>query len=325
MTNSPWTKNLKRLRAGVVLGLLPLFAGCVKGGSLTSDGSSTGGAAAGSVTVQKVYPTSAGDSWSPIIDTSPLKYYVKGTSLTITGTCSRGVSTVKAHEASAANYAEVSTCDANGYFSFTHVYAASTDVDKDLTLVPYDISDVAMTGSPTTVTVHMDDGIPASPVITTPAGAGTYAYNGSSNIFRIHGTCAADVVKLTYGTPTGPEITPSGINWQFDVTLTPGVPNMESFYAYDKAGNYSVITTKQIDWAPQVTLRAFALGAGGVKIQANGTNGTTIPGASIDAVIDAFSGTAALSAPVPGLSAPNNHVSLGLGFNFITNNVRNQP
>ena len=230
-----------------ILAVSLLASACTKGGSLSeTTASSVVGA---SITVDKVYPSSDGESWTPIVSSN--RFYVKGLALSMGGVCSRGVSSIRVNEGSG-NYTETATCLIDGTWTFSKTYATGQQGDKTLTIAAYDESGLPITGATTTVDVRIDDTAPAAPVITTP-GASPFVVNSNVSTFTIIGTCtcvADSTVKLTG--PGGVEITPSGNNWSYQASL-PGDSATFTFYAWDLAGNQSAGQTQVINRNP--TLR----------------------------------------------------------------------
>lgn len=294
-------------KATALMLALPAFVSCTKSGTISSSGDSS--SVSGSITVSKVYPTSSGDTWTPIVSSS--RYYIKGLSLSISGTCSRGVDKIKVFESGTA-YSETATCDNNGQYYWTKTYTGPLDADKDLTVTAFDVSDATISGASSTVKVHMDNVAPSAPVITTPA-ASPYQATQSSSTFTVIGTCASDTAKLTYQSETGTNITPTGATtWQHDITLIAGSSNTNyTFYAHDLAGNVSTGTLQQISWAPTVTIRVSNIGAGAVVTD----SGTSY---KLEASLFSFPGTTASNTTSQGV------YTIQTGFNTMINTVRAQ-
>lgn len=237
------TNRLVALATIILMG-----SGCTPRGSISSDGSSS---TSGSISISKVYPTSEGENWTAI--TASSRYYIKGLDVTITGTCTRGVSTVKVGESGVggAYYTEKATCLNDGSFTWNKTYSGPLDADKTLTLVAFDVDDAAMTSATDVVQVHVDNVAPPAPTVTTPASS-PFTYNGATSLYSIVGTIAGDAVNMTG--PSGVTVTPSGANWTHDVTLTPGSSLDFTYYTYDLAGNQSTGTTQTIEWNPSISL-----------------------------------------------------------------------
>lgn len=244
-------------KLGLLLALTLLLTGCPPKGSLSSDGSSS---TTGSISVSKTYPTSEGENWTAI--TSGSRFYIKGLSVTISGSCSRGVSSIKVGESGVggAYYAETATCLNDGSFIWNKTYTGSVDTDKTLTLVAFDVDDAAISGANDSVQVHVDNVAPPAPTVTAPASSPSTEYGSSANV-TISGTIAGDAVTMTG--PSGVTITPSGSSWSHGVTLTPGATLSFTYYTYDLAGNQSVGTTQTIQWSPSISLTIGLFPSGG--------------------------------------------------------------
>lgn len=219
--------------------------GCKKGTiSSTSSGSSTG-----TLALSKAYPTSEGSSWTAIISSS--RYYIKGLSLTVEGTCSPGIATIKVDEG-AGVYAETASCSIAGTFTWQKTYLTGAQGDKTLNFEAYDISDAVIAGSSFSVDVRIDDTAPAAPVITTPATS-PYDHNGATSAFTVVGTVSTDTTRVTG--PGGANVTSfTNPNWSYNATLVEGSSLNFTFYAYDRAGNQSAGTTQTINWYPSAVL-----------------------------------------------------------------------
>jgi len=215
------------------------------------------------------------------------------------------VDSIKVGEAGVggAFYAEEATCQNNGTFVWTKTFTGPLDTDKTLTLVAHDITDTAISGANDSVDVHIDNVAPAAPVITTPAST-PYTYVGASTTFSIIGTVSADTHQLTG--PNSSTITPTGINWTHNVTLTPGASLNFTYYAWDLAGNQSSGFTQTIDWNPSINV--LASGA--------------FPGGSVTDGGTSFSVESAIQ-DLPGVTTGGaSSFTLETGFNYVTNSAR---
>lgn len=222
---------------------------CTKKGSLTSSSSSVSG---GSISANKVYPTSEGENWTAIQVSS--RYYIKGLDLSIKGVCSRGIASIKVGESGSSGpfYAETASCGNDGSFTWNKTYTGPLDVDKTLTLVAYGVDDLPISDATDAIDVHIDNVAPPAPTITTPVSS-PYTYNGASSIFNIVGSISGDAVTMTG--PGGVTVTPSGSSWNHDVTLIQGSSLDFTYYTYDRAGNQSTASTQQIQWNPDISLK----------------------------------------------------------------------
>ena len=293
--------HLTRTQALLIAVVGSVVMSCTKGGGITDGG---GGAAVGSgvVVITDTYPTSAGNTWTPI--TSAGRIYIKGLDLTVTGTCTRGIATIKVNEG-AADYTEVGTCADDGSFTFNKVYTAITgEGDKTLHLTAYDASGLPISGATATQDVRIDNTAPAVPVVTLPATS-PYSHNGAVGTYNITGTIVAgDAVKVTG--PGGVVITPSGANWNYTATLTAGASLNFTFYAWDLAGNQSAGVTQTILWSPAVLMYASGVISGGPVTD----GGTSYKMESS-------------SDPMPAKATDGfSSYSVLTGFNYIINTVR---
>jgi len=293
-------KNLMRpLAATALVASTGLIMSCTKGGSLT--GSSTSSSISGTLGVTSVYPSSTGSSWSPI--KAGNRYYIKGLAVTVVGTCSRGIATIKVNEGGS-NYSETATCSVDGTFTWSKSYTAgSGEGDKTLSFQAYDTSDATISGAVVTQDVRIDDTAPTVPVVTTPISTPS-TYNGASTSFNIIGTCSTDTDHLTG--PANVTIACSGGTWTYTATLVEGASTDYAFQAWDLAGNESAGFTQQIDWIPTVIMYSAGMGSGGTP-----TDGGT--SYSLEATVDQS----------PGVQTDSGtSYSLQSGFNYIINTVR---
>ena len=280
--------------------VLPTLLGCTGGGSIT--GSSLA-SIAGSLTVSSTYPTAAGNTWTPITYAS--RVYIKGLDLSIEGTCTRGVATIKVDEGGSA-YPETTTCSDNGTFLYQKSFVSAQEGDKTLNITAYDINGTAMTGATASASVRIDNTAPSAVVVTTPAST-PYVYQGNASTFHIVGTCSADTIAINFNSPTGPLITPSGTTWSYDVTLIDGASVNYGFYAQDLAGNVSALTTQAIDYIPTIMVLTSNIGAGGSQAD-------SVSHYKLESSVFTFPGTASIHTA--------SGMKLEAGFNIITNSVR---
>lgn len=281
-----------------------LAAGCSKKGTVTSDGGSTS-PNSGALGITKVYPTTSGESWTPIVASS--RYYVKGLQLTVKGTCARGMNAIKVDEG-AGNYTEETTCPVNGIFYWSKTYLATAEEgNKTLTFTAYDINDTAIAGSAASVQVRVDATAPSSPVVLVPA-ATPYIYGGAVSGFAVSGTVDPDVVMVT---ATGAvTITPVAGAWTHNATLVPNIDNDFEYWAWDLAGNQSPVTPQRISWHPSTTIRYGGAYSGAITADVAGGSGFNIESSSL-----AEAATTADTAGGSGFGLLN-------GFNHVVNKVR---
>lgn len=283
--------------AARMVALVLALGACTKG-TVTGTGSSS---VSGTISVSKVYPTASGSSWTPI--TSGSRYYIKGLNLTIEGTCSPGIATIKVDPGSG-NYTETATCNLSGQFTWNRTYIGAEEGDITLTLTAYDVSDTLITGASASTQVRVDNTAPAAPVVTDPAST-PYDYFGSVASYTIQGTVSADTVRLSG--PASVTITPVANAWTYSATLVDGSSLGFTFYAYDLAGNQSTGTTQTINWAPSISVKF----AGAYPATGSVTHGGTSYSAEVTA-----------ESQPSGATDGGTSYSILSGFNSVINKVR---
>lgn len=297
-----------RIRLGAALAAsLYLTLSCTaQKGEITSDGSST---VTGSIFATKVYPTSEGENWTAITQSGT--FFVKGSSLSIKGTCTRGVAKIKVGESGTGGpfYSEEATCGNDGSFTWTKSFTSPIDTTKTITLVAFDISDAPISGADDSVSAHVDDVVPPGPTITDPAGTSSvspFTYSGSLPQYDITGTVAGDAIRVVDS--NGVNIVPSAGSWNQVVPLTAGQSHTFSYRTYDLAGNASPNEDVYIDWSPAVSLLlAGGFASGGIVT--DGVSNYSVEQTS-------FMFTEGEHAPVVSTYV------LQTGFNFVTNSAR---
>jgi hypothetical protein len=278
------------------------FVGCTKGGSISSG--STTSTITGAITVGTVYPTAATNTWTPIKAAN--RYFIIGHDLSIEGTCTRGITTIRINEGGA-NYTETALCLDDGTWKFDKTYTLAQEGDKTLNIAAYDVTGLVITGTTIPVDVRVDGTPPAVPIVTTPATS-PYTSFGSSSSFPMVGTCAADVDHLTG--PAGVTIACSGGAWNYTATLNPGGSADFTFYTWDLAGNQSAGTTQTIIFTPSLSLLAGGVISGGSQTDTSGNN------YKFEASMD----------PNPATQTDTALIGYKFlsGFNYIVNEVRAQ-
>lgn len=297
--------NLGKL--AILAASILLTAACSKSGTVSSDGSST---VTGSIFATKVYPTSEGENWSAIKQGST--FYVKGTSLTIQGTCTRGVDVIKVGESGTGGpfYTETAACQNDGSFTWTKSFTSPIDTTKPLSLVAFDIDDAAISGATDSVSAHVDDVVPPDPVMTNPAASSAMspdAYNGASEIYTVTGTVSGDAIRIVGGYNT--DLTPSGANFQEDVTLTSGQTHHFTYRTFDLAGNGSSTIDIYIAWAPSISLLVAGNISGAATTDVGNATGFTYEPSATQFATGTTTSTTTTQL-------------LDFGFNFVTNSAR---
>jgi hypothetical protein len=267
---------------GALLGSMSVVA-CKSGGSVSS--SSTGSSVTGALAVTLAYPTAAGSNWTPIFVNN--RYYIKGLSLSIIGTCTPGIATITFNEGGA-NYTETATCSSSGTFTFTKSdYVAVTgEGDKTINLTGLNVSGTAITGATTSVLVRIDDTPPplASPATTAPSIATTsmnpFQYSGSTSVYLIAGTVSvANGNAVSMSGPGGVNVPLSGAGaFTYSATLTDGATLSFPFIVSDQAGNQSTFTV-YIQWAPSLNLVFSNMTSGGFGLTTSANTSLTMESA----------------------------------------------
>lgn len=297
--------------AAVTTAVLLLTAACTpQKGTITSDGSST---VTGSIFATKVYPTSEGENWTAIKSGST--FYIKGTAVTIKGTCTRGVAVIKVGESGPAGayYSEEATCLDDGSFTWSKTYTGPIDTDKTLSLVAKDVEDNTISGAVDTVDVHVDNVVPPDPVITfvnSDPYTDPLIYSNASTTVTVHGTVSGDAVRVAGAYSAS--LTPTGVNWNQDVTLTPGQAHSFGYTAYDLAGNASSTIYANINYTPSIDVLAgkFDTYSGG---RTTDTSGSAT--GWVFEISSAFTTTGTVT-------STTSTQQLDTGFNYVTNSAR---
>ena len=288
-------------RVSVHFALSLFLISCSKGTSISSAGGPP--SFDGTLTLSLVYPSSAGSSWTPIKTGN--RFIIKGLDLTVTGSCTRGIATIKVNEGGA-NYPEQAACASDGTFTFAKTYAAGAgEGDKTLNFTSYDASGSQITNAVQTSQVRIDNTPPSVPSIALPAST-PYSHTGPVGSYTISGLVSVPDCDHLTG-PSGVTITPNLTTgaWSYVAALTSGASLNFTFYAWDLAGNQSAGTTQTILWSPAVDISS-----GGVI---NGGQFTSVGGQQIE-----FSQYA----------KPGSYTDVGTthdiltGFNFIINKPR---
>ncbi len=292
-------------RVALTLLFATAFVACTKGGGITSDSSSS--SISGSLAITKIYPTLDGESWTSIVVSN--RTFIHGLDMTIKGTCSRGIDTVKVNEGGP-DYAQTATCLDDGTFTFNKTFVATAEEgNKTLSVSAYDVTGVAVSGAIATSDVRIDATAPAQLTFTSPATAcgSSIVYTGGSTSYPITGGCvSADDVKITGG-PNGVDISCSGNTWTDTVALTVGATVPLSYITYDQAGNVAVACQLNVTWNPDVELYQSSTRPGGEQLD-------IASGFKMESKVGDDSGTTT--------SSDGSGFKLLSAFNFIINKVR---
>jgi hypothetical protein len=292
---------MKPTQAATLIAACALVMACTKGGSISSSGSSS--SIDGTLTLDLVYPSASGASWTPIM--SGTRYYVKGLAVTVTGLCSRGIQTIKVNEGGS-NYSETATCTGNGTFTWNKTYTAvSGEGDKTLQFTAYDTQGAQITSATASKDVRIDATAPNVTAITAPSGS-PYSHSGSVGEYTIEGTVSIPDVDHLTG-PGGITITPDGSgHWSYLATLTSGSSLDFTFYTWDLAGNESAGVTQTILWSPSLVLTAGGVIGGGIITDSSAA-------AAVMEVSHQY---------MSGESLDSSSNAIETGFNYIINKAR---
>ncbi len=299
-TLMPIAKLNSRLGIALTLSLCAvLFSACTKGGGVTGSEASS---VTGSLTLQKTYPTPDGETWTPI--TAANRFYLHDLSVTVTGTCTRGIDKIRVHEGSLAEYSQVAICQDDGSWTWNRTFLTAEEGDKTLTFTAYDIAGAVVLGSAVTEDVRVDATAPdVSTLVVTDPGGTPFHNSGVVNTYTIQGTCSADTVRIR--DPDGNYIVPVANSWSYVAHLVEGATLSFTFYAYDLAGNQSAGRLQVIEWAPVAGLLAGGAIPGGTAVDASGMK--------LEGSVNVTSGKIQDSGFIFNLFA---------GFNFIVNKAR---
>jgi hypothetical protein len=233
------------------------LASCTGGGGGAISVTGTVPVGSSSIGITNVYPSSQAATFAT--PTSASRYYVKGLSASIKGTCSRGVATIKVNEGGP-DYTETASCQNDGSFVWSKTYSGAQEGDKTLSLSAYDVAGVVIAGVTASTTVRIDNTAPAATTLVSPASS-PYDYTGSASTYTIQMTGAADVFKVLG--PASVQLTFNSPNFEHIVPLVPGSTSTYTFYAYDLAGNQSTGTSVQIGYVPSADLKIGGAYLGG--------------------------------------------------------------
>lgn len=233
-------------RTTAILGLLALATACTNGDGGGVEGAGGGGGVTYYVTPQTVQGL---DNTQWVEDGGSV--FTNNLTVTITGICSRGVSTITA-SVNSVDVPETAPCNGSGQFSWMKVFTGPTAATGDAKSIVFkgvgsDGTTVHYTAPAFSVTV--DDQRPANPTMTPTLGAGESLVGsnyvlltdnalatGTSSEYRI--TCsssiggAAGCGTFTYNQGSG--------NIALSDTLTVAVPETYTIFATDFAGNISL-------------------------------------------------------------------------------------
>lgn len=266
MKNLAFLKILSRTRSirysFICLALTQILTGCLFGsgggsGGVTvtnQPGTPNPFTANASITVTNMYPTAEGSSWAATGTKTDAtgRIYIKGNSVSISGTCSRGVANIKVGSAGSF-YDESAVCSETGSYVWTKVFTAASEADYTFDVTPFLTDGTALTSAVISKSLRVDDLAPAAPIITAPSASGSYSATGNPDI-TVGGTITADTIFLMG--PNSAEVTFASTLWTHGVVLTPDTSTVYNFYAYDRAGNQSAAGSITVEYTPSLFLKS---------------------------------------------------------------------
>jgi hypothetical protein len=281
-------------RIAAIYGLTLFAIGCSNGDGGGVEGGADGGGGTSSyyVTPQTVQ---ALDSTTWITDGTSV--FTGNLTVTITGICARGISTISATVNSVA-VAETAICDGNGNFSWVKVFTGPTAATGDLKDIVFKglATDASVLYTATSFKVTVDDQDPANPVLV-PSGSlvgpyyvndpGGITFTGTSTEYNI--TCSSD-----FGGAAGcGSFAYSSGNINVVDTLVVAVPEEYTFKAVDFAGNESTGVSYTLLYSPASSPALIAennasvtYNMGLATIGSVGTNGSLIGGGAYFGSLD---------------------------------------
>jgi hypothetical protein len=258
-----------------------------------------------SITIVNIYPTSEGSSWvaSGTKTDATGRIYVKGNSVSVLGTCSRGVSNVKVSVAGSF-YDESATCGETGTFVWTKSFSSSSEADYTFDIIPFLADGTALSNAAISKNLRVDDSAPSAPAITAPSSSGSFSATGNPDV-TISGTVSSDTIFLMG--PSSTEVSVSSSAWTAPVVLIPDSSTVYNFYSYDRAGNQSAAGSIAISYTPSLFLKSAGAYIGNSNVSDSGTNYSLESTISFVPLYSTDSGTS---------------YSLDTGLNRVINQVR---
>ncbi|MCE3010083.1 MAG: hypothetical protein LW875_05680 [Proteobacteria bacterium] len=308
--------NFKIVVASVSLTTLAASLISCTGGSgdvEVSNGGSTG--VAGVTLYSATVPTGKN-----IVSTGGTSYSVNSSSMTIQGSCQRGVAAVKV----TVNSVSTGNVECNESAMFESSVSLNTSATNALLFEPVSSVGAVIAGGATiTLSVYSDSTAPTGTnVVLTNASSGT-ATAGSTTIvttqqetigFSITAV-GADTVTVRVvgdGTTTDTSVTPSGSWSATTAMLPPEVQQTYEIYELDAAGNISPATTVRVTSSPTILFYAYEFSYGSSDSTAV-SDSMILEGASI--VNSAVStGLQTIATGTPNLNGYTGNISIVTGM-----------
>lgn len=203
------------------------------------------------------------------------KVYVKSPTVSINGTCTRGVYAVSATVNSVA-VSEKANCDMDGTFSWSKTFSSSTPPTGTVLAINFQAMTSAgeqIAGVSIEKTLVLDLNAPAAPVLDSVAGCTLVTGNwlcNSPNV-RVTGSWLVTEDVVSVQAPSSGTLTNTSTNtFQFDLTLSEGQSRNLDFTVTDRAGNISGLSTITVTFAPTTDALASSVNSGGTSGFAGG-------------------------------------------------------
>lgn len=242
------TLGTQKLIALIGLALSPILLAACSGGGSISGGGGAGGSGGATLATTAVFPTASGSGWTPIVNAG--RYFIEGLAISINGTCSLGIASVKVSDGT--NTSTVA-CSNSGTFAYSHTYGVDPGGNLTFTLTALSSGGTPISGGTLTVLAWVSTSVPTTPVVTAPAGSSN---NGaafqaplSPDTLTISGTCSNDTDHLILdGVTKVPAVIGGGCTWTTTVNLFNGLTGYH-FVAVNTAGGQSPAYIQNVQWS----------------------------------------------------------------------------
>lgn len=270
------------LFTGIAVSAMLTLTGCPGsggGGGEISGGTTSPDSGLFSVTADSVYPTVVGTSWVPV--TVSNAYYFKSAhaNVSVAGTCSRGVETIKAFiNGSTTAAAETATCAVDHTYVWQHTFGTSASIGDTYTVVMkgYSALDEVL-ASATAPSIIVDTVGPAPGASFNNLGTFTTlsanTYSTSSVSLTITGDWDGTQARSLSvseiggtGTLTATNCGSTNCTFTYSVTLTEGTPLSLTVTATDIAGNQTSTTPISVSYLASASFITYDI-QGGASIE----------------------------------------------------------
>ena len=280
--------SLRYFTAIVSSATVLILTGCPggdSGGDLSVGNAPSPGSSTFAITADTVYPSVIGTSWVPV--TSGSAYYFKGAyaNVSIAGTCTRGIETIKAYvNGSTTAVSETASCAGDHTYVLQHAFGAAVATTGDaqsVVLKGYSAlgEELASATAPAIVidtiapTAASFNDLTTAPSSFTNLGSNSYSSTGTSVTITgtwdgIEARSLSPVEIGGSGTLTATNCGTHSCTFSYSVTLTEGTPLLLTLIATDVAGNTQNSTTITVNYLASSTFIAWDL-QGGASIEAS--------------------------------------------------------